>query len=35
MQVLRPYMSEAENALEVNTPEALPLLPDSAQKERM
>jgi AcrR family transcriptional regulator len=33
MQVLRPYMSEAGNALEINTPETLPLLQEKTKQE--
>jgi hypothetical protein len=31
--VLRPYVSEAGNALEVNTPETLPLLQEQTNQE--
>jgi AcrR family transcriptional regulator len=33
MQVLRPYISEAVNALEVNTPETLPLLQEQTNQQ--
>jgi AcrR family transcriptional regulator len=33
MQVLRPYVSEAGHALEVNTPETLPLLQEQTNQE--
>jgi AcrR family transcriptional regulator len=33
MQVLRPYVSEAGNALEVNTPETLPLVQEQTNQE--